>query len=454
MAITRITRAALAQQLATCGYSWTGDLDEVGFLSGLYLLDEMPSSDPRYANARDDIVQHRVINFDWRDGWVFDDPRFELGTSDEHLLRFLAHTAHPEVRSDASACRELVDMYNKLLRHDGIELVVEQHRSGRPIFGPAPAREQPVTVKRLQDAIAEVIWRDFSANDVADYCVTLGLPGPFDQYDDPMNSKRGYVRAHTKHLGVDDLVAVADKVLADHDDPDLRALLLAAQQRGGGVSGAAKNLIFAADGPKPELVLRDAINNTIEITRHAEHCLVYDRDLRDAGLTWKELVAWWSEANPAGSELEAGRALHRRLGRSISAESPGEQVLFKAYARLYGKHGFGLPALIPQVYLHLDPRTRRTTGGPLLRQRMDFLLLLPGRRRIVVEVDGQHHYAEGGKPAPHRYAEMMREDRQLRLAGYEVYRFGAAELLAPGADVVAGEFFVALLTAHGVPVDI
>ena len=40
------------------------------------------------------------------------------------------------------------------------------------------------------------------------------------------------------------------------------------------VSGAMKNLIFASNGPKPELVFRDAINNDVEITKNAEHVLV------------------------------------------------------------------------------------------------------------------------------------------------------------------------------------
>jgi very-short-patch-repair endonuclease len=60
---------------------------------------------------------------------------------------------------------------------------------------------------------------------------------------------------------------------------------------------------------------------------------------------------------------------------------------------------------------------------------MDFLLLLPQRRRIVLEVDGRHHYAtENGASDPEQYARMLAEDRRLRLAGYEVYRFGGAEL--------------------------
>lgn len=60
---------------------------------------------------------------------------------------------------------------------------------------------------------------------------------------------------------------------------------------------------------------------------------------------------------------------------------------------------------------------------------MDFLLLMPGRRCVVLEIDGKHHYAEGNRADPHAYARMVREDRRLRLAGYEVYRFGGAEFI-------------------------
>jgi very-short-patch-repair endonuclease len=61
---------------------------------------------------------------------------------------------------------------------------------------------------------------------------------------------------------------------------------------------------------------------------------------------------------------------------------------------------------------------------------MDFLLLMPQRIRIVIECDGRQHYAnETGLADSQRYAEMVAEDRELRLRGYEVYRFGGAELV-------------------------
>ena len=91
----------------------------------------------------------------------------------------------------------------------------------------------------------------------------------------------------------------------------------------------------------------------------------------------------------------------------------------------------GLPALLPEVWLHWDPKTVRERGiKAMLGFRMDFLLLLPHGQRVVLEVDGSHHYAspDGKRPDPARYADGMRGDRELKLAGYEVFRFGATEL--------------------------
>lgn len=123
-----------------------------------------------------------------------------------------------------------------------------------------------------------------------------------------------------------------------------------------------------------------------------------------------------------------------------------ERFVFERYCARYRTRGFDVPVLIPQVYLHYDPYTRRA-GGLLPRQRMDFLLLLPRRRRIVLEVDGVQHYADSeGRASPPRYAEMVAADRALRLAGYEVYRFGGHEIASrQQAAGILDEFFGVLL---------
>jgi very-short-patch-repair endonuclease len=200
-----------------------------------------------------------------------------------------------------------------------------------------------------------------------------------------------------------------------------------------GPRGELRNLIFAAV-QKPEIVWRDVAGGVIEITKNKEHCLLYDHPVGAAGLTWSELCKWWHRKDGMFGMSEQLRlqALLKRLRRSLNVP---EQLLLDTYWDYAMQRGFGdLPALLPQVYLHYDPltqhqRNQRAEGKVLRRQRMDFLMLAPGGRRYVFELDGQQHYSRDGKPDPDLYADMVREDRRIRLQGYEVYRFGGAEVV-------------------------
>lgn len=217
-----------------------------------------------------------------------------------------------------------------------------------------------------------------------------------------------------------------------------------------GVAGAPKNLIFASNGPKPEIGFSDAINNDIVILSNAESCLVYDRPIRRDGLLWSELVDWWG-ALEDGTSGDAARALGLRLRASLASDA--ERTLFDTYFRVYRPLlGSTLPALVPQVYLHFDPAIVKQLRhrAPLPRQRMDFLMLLQNNQRVVIEVDGAHHFSRDGKPSLSAYAEMVTADRDLRLHGYEIYRFGANELVGDGASEVIARFFERLLKLHKV----
>src|SRR6185437_10479189 len=98
---------------------WSGALPETDFLTRLYDLDALPSTDPRYTTAFRDIVQHRVMNEDWDDDWIFHDRRFGLVASDEALLQFLAEMLHPAVRTDPVEVKRLRQFLNSVLVHDG-----------------------------------------------------------------------------------------------------------------------------------------------------------------------------------------------------------------------------------------------------------------------------------------------------------------------------------------------
>jgi hypothetical protein len=116
-------------------YSWFGRLSEIEFLDRLYDLDALPSTDTRFENARADIIQHRYNNYDWEDDWVFSDSRFELETSDDKLLAFLAEMLHPAVRIDHDEVDSMAAVINRLLTPDGYELKEIDTISGRAVYG-------------------------------------------------------------------------------------------------------------------------------------------------------------------------------------------------------------------------------------------------------------------------------------------------------------------------------
>jgi len=312
------------------------------------------------------------------------------------------------------------------------------------IFGPStpPTPPVPATHQQLFDAFGYLDWPDRRVFRVLEALVHPTARKGAEQ--------REWVRWLNERLAVDGFELREVEHVSGHP-------VFAAKERRLGAHGRPKNLIFASNGPKPELGFIDAIDNDVVILSNAQHCLIYDEPMGDEGLTWPTLVSWWARVegrDPASEETR--KALGLRL--LASTASPPERLLFSAYFKCYaGRLGERLPALLPQVYLHYDPATlhqlrQRNLERRFLVQRMDFLMLLPGSVRVVLEVDGQQHYATGmgtgAKPSPRVYAETVQSDRELRLAGYEVYRFGGYELGKAGANDTVRAFFDALLQRH------
>jgi very-short-patch-repair endonuclease len=213
-----------------------------------------------------------------------------------------------------------------------------------------------------------------------------------------------------------------------------------------------KNLIFASLA-KPDIRFADAVDNDIEIVENADKVLVYDRPIGRDGLRWVDLQAWWKDIQHLADDDEAKRSLYQRLARSLPANSPPQRNLFDLYHEIHASAVPGLPALLPEVWLHWDPKTVRARGlKAMLEFRMDFLILPPHGHRIVLEVDGSHHFTgEDGRPNPATYAAGVRGDRDLKLSGYEVFRFGASELQDAGqAHTLLRQFFADLFRRFGV----
>lgn len=206
-----------------------------------------------------------------------------------------------------------------------------------------------------------------------------------------------------------------------------------------GVQGAVKNIIFAAKY-KPEIVFDDALNNDIRITKNADQCLIYDRAIPQNGLMWSELVKWYAEENDITENHE--KVFIKRLCSCLDtsfkangAEAGPETWMLQAYYDLKKELDIDIPALIPQVYLYYDPQTQKERGYKLFEhQKMDFLMIFSHRNRVVIEIDGKQHYADGDKASPKLYSEMVRAHREMSLFGYDVYRFGGYEFLGADGD--------------------
>ncbi|OZE88390.1 hypothetical protein CH305_00710 [Rhodococcus sp. 15-649-2-2] len=219
-------------------------------------------------------------------------------------------------------------------------------------------------------------------------------------------------------------------------------------------SSRPKTVIFASSS-KPDLRVSDAVAGEIEIV-DAHDALVYDAPIGIDGLRFDALRRWWGAKTPGIDVEVAPRPLYDRLAASIPESSPPQSYLFWIYHKLYWDRIGSVPALLPEVWMHWDPKTIRERGArALLGQRMDFLILGPNNQRIVLEVDGSSHYTdEAGQPSPARYARNTQYDREMQLRNYTVYRFGGYEL--PDRErpmLMFADFFDRMFTRHHITID-
>ncbi len=216
----------------------------------------------------------------------------------------------------------------------------------------------------------------------------------------------------------------------------------------GGVRGTVKNIIFAATY-KPEISFVDALNNEIIITDNEDKCLIYDLDIPEKGLSWNNMVCWYCKKNNINTN-KAETYLSRLMD---SLDSEPEKMFLKAYYELLQELRVDLPALIPQVYLYYDPQTLKQRGSKIFEhQKMDFLMLFSMSHRVIIEIDGKRHYAEGDKASPKLYAEMVSAQREMSLCGYDVYRFGGYEFEGERKVVLKElkDFFKRLLDKYNI----
>ena len=306
------------------------------------------------------------------------------------------------------------------------------------------AANSRLTISLVADTCAKILYVR-SAYDIAQWCDRLGM-GPSNK--EPFNSKPAYVRDRVLNTPSSDLQTVVENILREfqsHADgngkePPNEEWLRAWQALREAVGiDEIQTIVFASDG-KPDLVLHDVPNSQLADAKGS--ALIWQTRITEKGLTVVDMLQWWR------SNRRADDSLYRRF--SECCQNNDERAVLDFYYQTLVKMDVTseLPALLPQVWLSYDPLTREQRyGKPALeRQRLDFLMYLPGRRKVIIEVDGSYHISKGdGRACLETYSKGLAADRGLMAKGYTVYRFGANEIQQDPADVL-GQFFHDILT--------
>ena len=167
-------------------------------------------------------------------------------------------------------------------------------------------------------------------------------------------------------------------------------------QPGRGTGRSPRNLIFASLG-KPDIRFTSALDNDIEIAERADKVLVYDTPVGNDGLLWRDLLSWW-QATQASPTRRGGPGSVRADEESLPRDPQDSAPVLAVPPSVQGQLD-EVPALLPEIWMHWDHKTVRERGENALQNlRMDFLMLLPGDRRVVLEVDGSQHFTREAGP--------------------------------------------------------
>jgi len=111
-----------------------GRLGVISFLERIWDLSSIPSIDRRFKNARDDIFQHMIRNYDWDNSFLLCTYLKLFHCEDEIFIKFLETCLHPLVLNDEEQVLEILSKFNEYLEPDGYRLVASSEISGRPVY--------------------------------------------------------------------------------------------------------------------------------------------------------------------------------------------------------------------------------------------------------------------------------------------------------------------------------
>lgn len=191
-------RKALIRNVARHGLSWIGNVAFLKFFDDLLDLKTLPSTDSRFQNAYDDMVQHTINNFDWSEADVLSDSRFNpLHMPDDAFERFVNKALHVDTH-ESPALTQLVEVIAPILKHDGLRIerheiygIFEGYRVRQGLAEQTLGRSDMRASQRMSliDQIAGELQTRYSYNEITTYLGGFDFPSPDKEYTGN-NSKR------------------------------------------------------------------------------------------------------------------------------------------------------------------------------------------------------------------------------------------------------------------------
>ncbi|WP_343746423.1 AAA family ATPase [Chitinophaga sp.] len=141
--LSKQLKTSLFRKLDSIQGAYGNDIDERGllrFISDIWDVKSMPSTDHRKKTLYDDIIQHTVANNDWEDDYLFIDILNLVDGSEEKFLLYLETIVHPNYKNNLEQIQKFVFIINAHIEREGLKLIVLDYDNGLqlPIFKVRP----------------------------------------------------------------------------------------------------------------------------------------------------------------------------------------------------------------------------------------------------------------------------------------------------------------------------
>lgn len=104
------------------------------FLSKIWNLKEMPSSDSRYKNAFEDAQQHIVNNSDWTFEYLFLERLNLIDDDEKYFISFIETVVNPTVRKNRDEITLYVSKINSIISATGYKLILTDYFEELPVY--------------------------------------------------------------------------------------------------------------------------------------------------------------------------------------------------------------------------------------------------------------------------------------------------------------------------------